>query len=142
MQEQRAQRVVDLVGDAGRQLAHAGQLAGALERLLGFFQGLVRLLQLLVRRAELLDGVGEAHIGVGQAGEHGVGVVDAGVVAAGAAVEQVLGLELAHAVQDVVDILERGGLAHGLDVGHVLAGEIEVLVLLEGPVHLWPSPRR
>ena len=122
MQEQRAERVVDLVGDAGRQLAHAGQLARALEGLLGLFERPVRYLQFLVGGLQLLDGVGQAHVGVGQAGVDGVGVVDAGVVAAGAAVEQVLGPELAHAVQDLVQFLGRGAVAQGLRVGHDTPG--------------------
>ena len=47
LQQQDAERVVDLVGDAGRELAHAGQLLRLDQRLLGALERAVRLLEVL-----------------------------------------------------------------------------------------------
>ena len=66
---------------------------------------MVGLLQLVDGLAQLLDGVGQAHLDLGQALPDGDGVVAAGVVAAGAAVELVLGAVLVHAREDLLELL-------------------------------------
>ena len=91
MQQQDAERVVDLVGDAGGELAHAGQLLALTRASLVVSERAVRLLAARRTAAQLLDGVRQAHLDLGQALLDGDGVVAAGVVAAGAAVELVLG---------------------------------------------------
>ena len=131
MEEERAQRVVHLVRDAGGELAHAGELARPLEGLLGLFEGAVRDLQFLERASQLLDGVRQTHLRAGQSRVESTGVLQAGVVAAGTAVELVLGLELAHAMEDLLQFFRRGGVAQRLLlVDIIVAREIDVGVAL------------
>ncbi len=132
MEKEGAQGIVHLVGDTGGQLAHAGQLARSLQGLLGVLERAVGFFELLIGGAQLLDGVGKAHLRAGQPGVEGVSMIEAGVVAAGAAVEQVLGLELAHPVQDLLELLGGGRVTEGLMVGVVGPGKVEGPVALPG----------
>ena len=59
------------------------------------------------RLAQLLYRVGQAHLDLGEALPDGHGVVAAGVVAAGAAVELVGGVVLVHAREDLAQLLRR-----------------------------------
>ncbi len=129
VQQEDAQRVVDLVGDAGGELAHAGELLALDQGLLGRLQGEVGLLQLVDGLAQLLDGVGQAHLDLGQALPDGDGVVAAGVVAAGPAVELVLGAVLVHAREDLPELLRRRHVVEALVERLEGAREVDVGVL-------------
>jgi len=143
MHEHHPERVVDLVGDAGRELAHAGQLLGLHERLLSAGQFLVGGVELVHGPMQLLDGVGQAHLGFGQPHVHRRGMLDAGGVAAGAAVELVLGTELAHARQDAGQLLP-GGHGHALVLHREAAAQVHGGTALDrlapGPLVLRPQP--
>ena len=138
VQQQDAQRVVDLVGDAGGELAHAGELLALDQGLLGRLQGEVGLLQLVHGLAQLLDRVGQAHLDLGQALPDGDGVVAAGVVAAGAAVELVLGAVLVHAREDLLELLVARHVVEALVERREGAREVDVGVL--GDVRLPGRP--
>ena len=129
VQQEDAQRVVDLVGDAGGELAHAGELLALDQGLLGRLQREVGLLQLVDGLAQLLDGVGQAHLDLGQALPDGDRVVAAGVVAAGPAVELVLGAVLVHAREDLVELLRRRHVVEALVERLEGAREVDVGVL-------------
>ena len=77
VQQQDAEGVVDLVGDAGGELAHAGELLALDQGLFGGLERVVGLLQLVDRLAQLLDGVGQAHLDLREALPDGHGVVAA-----------------------------------------------------------------
>ena len=72
------------------------------------------LLQLIHGLAQLLDGVGQAHLDLGQPLPDGHGVVAAGVVAAGPAVELVLRAVLVHAREDLPELLVGGHVVEAL----------------------------
>ena len=107
VQQQDPQGVVDLVRDAGGELAHAGELLALDQGLLGRLQGAVGLLQFVDRPAQLLDRVRQAHLDLGQALPDRHRVIATALVAAGAAVELVLGRRLVHARQDLAQLLRR-----------------------------------
>ena len=119
-----AQRIVHFVGDAGGQLAHAGQLFRLHEGLLGGGQLDVRRLDFPQGHAELIDRVRQAHLGLGQPLVNGDGMLAAGVVAAGPAVQFVAGEPLAHAVHDLVD-LAAGRRGDPLVVGLERAAQVQ-----------------
>ncbi len=79
------------MGDAGGQLAHAGQLFRLHEGFLGGRQLDVRRFDFPERHAELVDRVRQAHLGFGQPLVDGNGMLAAGIVAAGPAVQFVAG---------------------------------------------------
>ena len=120
-----AQRIVHFVGDAGGQLAHAGQLFRLHEGFLGGRQLDVRRLDFPQRHAELVDRVRQAHLALGQPLVDGDGMLAAGVVAAGPAVQFVGRRKLAHAVHDRRR-LAAGRRGNALVVGLEGAAQVEI----------------
>lgn len=77
--------------------------------------------------------IGQAHRNLGLAVEHGDGLVAAGVVAAASAVQLVLGLVLAHLVQDFLDRLRAGHRSPHADVAVRLGQRVRV-GLIDGEI--------
>ena len=99
-----AQRIVDFVSDAGRQLPHARQFLGVQEGLLGTGQFLVRFLQFAIGLAESVDGMGQAHFVFGQPPVNGDRVFAACFVAACTAIQFILGRRFSQSGQDLVQL--------------------------------------
>jgi hypothetical protein len=88
-------------------------------------QLLMRYRKLAHSLAQLLDGIRQAHLGLGQAAVDGYGVLDARVVAAGPAVELVLGFDFAHAREDRRHLV-AGRLRDALIVDTEAPGQVEI----------------
>ena len=103
------------------ELAHAGQFFGMHQRLARVFELFLGAGQFGDGLVQFLDGVRQAHLAFGEALVNGDGVFQAGVVAAGAAVEFVFRLGLAEVAQDARQVF-LGGRRDALVVGAVRAG--------------------
>ena len=146
VEQDRAQRVVELVRHARGHLAHGGQLLGVDDVAVDVAHLAPGHVELGADALGLVDHERQAHGVLGHAAVDGDGLGAAGRVAAGAAVELVLGEELVGPREDLADVL-LGGLGEPLVVGGVAPAELqagegggEAVVL--GPLGRAPRRRR
>ena len=133
----RADGVVQLMGHARRQLSEGGhflrldQLSlGPLQLLMGALELAVRLFQLRIEALEAFQKKMVAHFHLSQSQDDGLGLLPAGVVAAGPAVQVLVGVGFPELSQNGLDLRVRG-IRQGRIMGSKAPREIQMRGLLE-----------